>query len=320
MSISHNRSSPTPPRTSPAWRPNFGRAARRGIRQAAAIARKEEFHSFRVHADGTVTWTIRHERPEPGKPKPTGGEGGDSRKREPSQRVVRSRARAAAHNELNEKARHLRAVFLIRRWARMASPTPPPELQQPMAMPQSPQGAAPSSAKRACSATATPVKAATESSEEAGGVGRPQGCAARVQVGAQRARMYSPSGGPATGQLHGPAANADGRAPGVLRNTGFVPCLSSFVQPWAASALTPLGLWAQGVRPAPAPARSWALGTAARTAPTPAGSGAIARSEVRWLPPAGYYPLAAGRVLRNLPPPPGGRRGVVTHPPEGGRG
>ena len=58
------------------------------------------------------------------------------------------------------------------------------------------------------------VKAATESSEEAGGVGRPQGCAARVQVGAQRARMYSPSGGPATGQPHGPVAtNADGRAP-----------------------------------------------------------------------------------------------------------
>ena len=39
-------------------------------------------------------------------------------------------------------------------------------------------------------------------------------------------------------------------ARGVLRNTGFVPCLSSFVQPWAASALTPLGLRAQGVRPA----------------------------------------------------------------------
>ena len=83
-----------------------------------------------------------------------------------------------------------------------------------MAMQQSPPGAAPSSAKRACSATATPVKAATESSEEAGGVGRPQGCAARVHVGAQRARMHSPGGGPATGQLHGPAAaNADGRAP-----------------------------------------------------------------------------------------------------------
>ena len=96
----------------------------------------------------------------------------------------------------------------------MASPTPPPELQQPMAMPQSPQGAAPSSAKRACSATATPVKAATEGSEEAGGVGRPQGCAAHVHVGAQRARMHSPGGGPATGQPHGPAAaNADGRAP-----------------------------------------------------------------------------------------------------------
>ena len=54
--------------------------------------------------------------------------------------------------------------------------------------------------------------------------------------------------------------------------------------------------------------------------PPPAGLGAIARSEVRWLPPAGYYPLAAGRVLRSLPPPPGGWRGVVICPPEGGRG
>lgn len=185
------------------------------------IARKEEFHSFRIHEDGTVTWTIRHEKPMPGKPKPNGGEGGDFRERESSKRALRSRARVAAHNELDEKARRLRAVFFIRRWAR-ASTTPPPELQQPsLAMQQSPPGAAPPSAKRACSATATPVKATTESSEEAGGVGRPQGCAARVQVGAQRTRMYSPSGGPAAGQLHGPPRDADGRAPqSAPRNAG----------------------------------------------------------------------------------------------------
>ena len=129
MSLKNNRSSPTPPRTSPAWRPNLGRTARRGIRQAAAIARKEEFHSFRVHADNTVTWTLRHEKPMPGKPKQHDGEGGDSRKREPSKRALRSRARAAAHNELEEKARRLRAIFIMRWWARASSP-PPPTLQQ----------------------------------------------------------------------------------------------------------------------------------------------------------------------------------------------
>ena len=48
----------------------------------------------------------------------------------------------------------------------------------------------------------------------------------------------------------------------------------------AASTLTPIGLRAQGVRPAPTPERIWALGTAARAAPPPAGLGAIARSEV----------------------------------------
>ena len=123
MSFSHNRSSPTLPRTSPAWRPNLSRAARRGIRQAAAIARKEDFHSFRVHADNTVTWTIRHEKPVPGKPKPDGGEGGDSREREPSKRVLRSRARAAAEETarargvLAQKARTLAAATAEKRAA-----------------------------------------------------------------------------------------------------------------------------------------------------------------------------------------------------------
>ena len=41
----------------------------------------------------------------------------------------------------------------------------------------------------------------------------------------------------------------------------------------AASALTPIGLWAQGVRPAAAPERIWAVRTAARTAPPPSRAG-----------------------------------------------
>ena len=158
----------------------------------------------------------------PGKPKPAGGEGGGSHKREPSKRASRSRARAAAHNELEEKARRLRAVFFIRRWARLASPPPPALLQQaapapaPMQLlPQPPREAVPPSTKRACSATATP-KAATESGEEKGSMEclpAPSATAARVHGGAQRARMHSPIGGPAAGQLHGPAASAGGCAP-----------------------------------------------------------------------------------------------------------
>ena len=53
-------------------------------------------HSFRVHTDGTVTWTLKHEtmlsKPEP-KPKGTRGQAETATNDEPSKRELRSRAR-----------------------------------------------------------------------------------------------------------------------------------------------------------------------------------------------------------------------------------
>ena len=74
----------------------------------------------------------------------------------------------------------------------------------------------------------------------------------------------------------------------------------------------PLG-WAYGPRGFgplrhQSPAGRWGPPPAPR--PPPAGLGAIARSEVRRSPPAGYYPLAAGRRLG---------RGDHPHPPPEGR-
>ena len=49
------------PRAPPARRPLLTRAARRDIRRASALADEMNMHSFRIHVDGTVTWTLRHE-------------------------------------------------------------------------------------------------------------------------------------------------------------------------------------------------------------------------------------------------------------------
>ena len=48
-------------RERPSRRPLLMRAARRDIRRAGALANEMQMHSFRVHVDGTVTWTLRHE-------------------------------------------------------------------------------------------------------------------------------------------------------------------------------------------------------------------------------------------------------------------
>ena len=98
---------------------------------------------------------------------------------------------------------------------------------------------------------------------------------------------------------------------GVLRNTGF-----SGLRPGTLTRQPP-GLMGPGGSARPDPRTSvWALGTAARTAPPPAGLGAIARSEKCRLPPAGYYPLAAGRkqMMVGSPPPKGRGGGLVSTP------
>ena len=83
-------------------------------------------HSFRVHADRTVTFTRWHES-EPAQTKSKGKVDDDKREqREPSKRVIKSRARAAEHEALMSKARAFRAQSLIAWWCRDARPAPPP--------------------------------------------------------------------------------------------------------------------------------------------------------------------------------------------------
>ena len=88
----------TTPRSSgmPTRRPNLSRAARRDVRRAATLAKEIGFHSFRVHDDGTISWTLWRDLRQD-KPKPT-CEGNDVRRAEtsrdlPSKRAQRSLAR-----------------------------------------------------------------------------------------------------------------------------------------------------------------------------------------------------------------------------------
>ena len=88
-------------------------------------------HSFRIHVDGTVTWTLWHENlsmPKP-TPKPTKvAEGATASSPEPSNRTQRSRARAATFAAQMQRARdfHVRSIFS--KWRRAATPHPEPQL------------------------------------------------------------------------------------------------------------------------------------------------------------------------------------------------
>ena len=106
----------------------------------------------------------------------------------------------------------------------------------------------------------------------------------------------------------------------VLRNTGFLPCLSNFVRPWATPALTPLGLWAQGVRPAPTPGRIWALRTASRAAPPPSRVGCDRAFGSTMVTPRRVLPPSRGTGIAQSPSAPRGAAGCCHPPPRGGRG
>ena len=111
-------------------RVNLTRAARRDVRRAAAIAREENLHSFRIHVDGSITWTPKWTTTA-AKPKQnerkgeTGSNSGTSLK--PS-RAEKSRERQAQFYALLEKAKKFRATAVLRWWAKAASirQQPPP--------------------------------------------------------------------------------------------------------------------------------------------------------------------------------------------------
>ena len=128
-------------------RPNLGRAARRGIRQAARLANELNLHSFRIHVDGSVTWIRKLENP-PSQPE-SRDEGARSQPSEQSKRKQRGRERAIAHHALQEKARAFRVRSILNSWRRLAAsppsplplqpPPPPPPLPEPEAWPALPQ-------------------------------------------------------------------------------------------------------------------------------------------------------------------------------------
>ena len=112
-------------------------------------------HSFRVHADGTVTWTLRHDLVPVQKPKPEGKGDEAATNTEPSKRAQKSRARAADHAALMRKAAAFRARSILRFWSRAATlgehvqlpiprlpqsllPPPPPPPPPPMTQPSPP--------------------------------------------------------------------------------------------------------------------------------------------------------------------------------------
>ena len=100
-------------------RANFSRAARRDVRRAAAIAVETNMHSFRIHNDGSVTWTPKWTNTL-AKPKQQSCKGdtcsNTSTSLTPS-RAEKSRARQTQYYALLDKATKFRAAAVLRWWA-----------------------------------------------------------------------------------------------------------------------------------------------------------------------------------------------------------
>jgi hypothetical protein len=105
----------------PASRPVWSRAAYRDVRRHAAHASEMKMHSFRVHLDGTVTWTLQHDSVQD-RPKPESKGPKTATNLEPSKRTQRSRARAAVHAALMQKAQAFRARSVLRSGAGRRTP------------------------------------------------------------------------------------------------------------------------------------------------------------------------------------------------------
>ena len=117
--------------------PNWSKATRRATRRTAALANELNMHSFRIHIDGTVTWTLFHKHLGKAKPaamdKPDAGKAMDSQMREPSKRELRSRERARSHAALMQKAQAFRArsiIFATRHLSRISTGGVSPNLVQ----------------------------------------------------------------------------------------------------------------------------------------------------------------------------------------------
>ena len=112
----------------------LSKAARRAIRRAAALADELNFYSFRVHDDGTISWTLWHQgtqvarEAQPLEAEPTA-------RTEPSARATRSRTRAAEHAVLMDKARDFCVKSILSFWSRAATSEAPAQQPPPMLPP-----------------------------------------------------------------------------------------------------------------------------------------------------------------------------------------
>ena len=99
----------------PAPRPKLSKGARRDIRRASALANELNMHSFRTHVDGSITWTLKHA-------KTAQARAADSVETELSKRKLRSRDRAIAHRELQQRVQTLCKRRAFQKWRRAATP------------------------------------------------------------------------------------------------------------------------------------------------------------------------------------------------------
>ena len=101
---------------------NLSRAARRGVRQAAQLADEMNLHSFRTHADGSVTWVRWREHPPPQAQQNKKCEGEARQKTgEPSKSALARAERARSHRARMQKAMVFRCATLLRHWQHATS-------------------------------------------------------------------------------------------------------------------------------------------------------------------------------------------------------
>ena len=210
------RSDASPPPPASRWW--LSRRERKDIRRAVNDFRHDD-DVYSVSRHGTTVVLMRHRNEHHKSQAPPQQPAGNQRQqkkvqtqgdpKQPGNRQQKKAERSAL------RAKEWHAAQALQRNTGIISATM--QQQQPgnQVLLQPPQAES-TSTKRSCSATATPTKAG-EGSETTGGMGAPQSqaiCAAHVRENAQRVRMHSPGGGPATGLLQCPSdASASGGPP-----------------------------------------------------------------------------------------------------------
>ena len=210
------RSNASPPPPASRWW--LSRRERKDIRRAVNDFRHDD-DVYSVSRHGTTVVLMRHRNEHHKSQAPPQQPAGIQRQqkkvqtqgnqKQPGNRQQKKAERSAS------RAKQWHAAQALQRNTGSISATM--QQQQPgnQVLLQPPQ-AEPTSTKRSCSTTATPTKAG-EGSETTGGMGAPQSqaiSAARVRENAQRVRVHSPGGGPATGLLQRPSdAFASGGPP-----------------------------------------------------------------------------------------------------------